>query len=109
MATELQTEDSLIKNFITVPENMGGLGYSSVSKNQVNRDYLLIPSIIRESIINHSSNKDKFKEVVDEIYFGDYREVDGLQLPHHMQIQHALRSYGVFRISEFEFEVAEKE
>jgi serine protease Do len=44
-----------------------------------------------------------------EIYFGDYREVDGLQLPHRMQIQHALRSYGVFRISEFEFEAAEKE
>ena len=44
-----------------------------------------------------------------EIYFGDYREVDGLALPHRLDVLHAMRPYGVFRISKFAFKEADKE
>ena len=44
-----------------------------------------------------------------EIYFGDYREVDGLSLPHRFEVLYAMRRYGVFRISSFAFKEAEKE
>lgn len=71
MATELQTEDSLIKNFITVPQELGGLGYKSISKSQVDKDRLLIPSIIKEHIVNHPANKEKFRSVVKEVFAGD--------------------------------------
>jgi type I restriction enzyme R subunit len=71
MASELQTEDSLVKNFITVSQKSGGLGYSRINSNQVNQEYLLVPSIIRERIINHSVNKEKFDEIIKEVYHGD--------------------------------------
>ena len=44
-----------------------------------------------------------------EIYFGDYREVDGLALPHRLEVLHAMRPYGVFQISKFAFKEADKE
>ena len=44
-----------------------------------------------------------------EIYFGDYREVDGLSLPHRLEVLHAMQPYGIFHISKFALKQADKE
>ena len=42
-----------------------------------------------------------------EVYFGDYREVDGRMLPHRMEVRYGDNVFGVFTLSNFELNKAE--
>ena len=39
-----------------------------------------------------------------EVYFGDYREVDGRMLPHRMEVRYGDHVFGVFTLIEFRIE-----
>jgi S1-C subfamily serine protease len=38
-----------------------------------------------------------------EIHFEDYRQLDGVLLPHRMRVEYGMQPYGVFQISEYSF------
>ena len=59
----------------------------------------------------HPEAAEKLVGMIQAEHMGemDYREVDGLDLPHRLEVLHAMRPYGVFRISKFAFKEADKE